>query len=158
MNTPGDLSGNFSLFQNGPLLWTDSISFRYHADHRHSHCDKWTKEMLTEIRVGQKRRAGGRGWVLWHTPLILTHFTHPSRRTLTFNTPERRRKIFSLPSNNSANEKPPQPQTRALLQWTSGQNCPSPLPPFLDKSILLSLVLRICLRVTIVCLSALVPW
>ena len=112
-------------------------------------CERWIKEMLTENGVGKQRCARG---ALTHTPLILTHFTYPSGKKPTFNTPERS-KIFSLLSNNSANEKPPQPQTPALLPWTSAQNRPSQLPPFLYKSSLLSFVLWICLQFTIVCLS-----
>lgn len=39
-----------------------------------------------------------------------------------------RRKIFSLPSNSSANEKPPPPSTPALLQSTFAYNFLSQLP------------------------------
>lgn len=77
-----------------------------------------------------------------HIPLVTAYFTYPDRK-----------KIFSLPSNNSAIEKLPQPRTLALSQGTFAQNHPFWLPP-LYKSVLLCSALETCLWFTIVCSSS----
>ena len=95
-----------------------------------------------------------------HT-LPLTASCRPSRKKLTLHAAEEGRKIFSLPSNSPAHEKPPHPAnekllspcTPALLQRTSVWSRPSQLPPFLYKSMLLSFVLQTCLWFTTFCLS-----
>lgn len=94
---------------------------------------KWIKENLIQSGAGKPWRRTS------HADTTRCSLLYKyGQKEAYFTTPAGRWRIFSLPSNSPANEKPTHsankkpwpPWTLNLLQWTFAHNCCSQLPPF----------------------------